>query len=81
MMNPLDRLCQLAAEKDLGFTPALFAEILDRFPRLRQEEFGIDAQKYEQLAREIVGWRKRAVELSHRRKLGQDRHPDFGREL
>ena len=40
----LDRLCALAAEKDRGFTPALFAEMLGRFSRLRQEEFGIDAQ-------------------------------------
>ena len=77
----LDRLCQLAAEKDRGFTPALFAEMLDRFPRLRQEEFGIDAQEYEQLAREIVGWRKRAVALSHSRELGQQRDRDFGHEL
>lgn len=77
----LERLCQLAAEKDRGFTPALLAEMLDRFPRLRQEEFGIDAQEYEQLARELAGWRERAVELSHRREFGQDRDRDFGREL
>jgi hypothetical protein len=73
----LDRLCALATGKDRGFTPALFAEMLDRFPRLRQDEFGIDAQEYEQLAREIVRWRKRAIELSERRELGRDLGPDF----
>ena len=73
----LDRLCALATEKDRGFTPVLFAEMLDRFPRLRQDEFGIDAQEYEQLAREIVRWRKRAIELSERRELGRDLGPDF----
>lgn len=32
----LDRLCELAAEKDRGLTPALFAEMLGRFGRLRR---------------------------------------------
>jgi hypothetical protein len=77
----LDRLCALAAEKDRGFTPALFAEMLDRFSRLRQDEFGIDAQQYEQLAREIVRWREQAIELSQRRQLGQEHERDLGPEL
>ena len=77
----LDRLCALAAEKDRGFTPVLFAEMLGRFSRLRQEEFGIDAQQYQQLAREIVRWREQAIELSHRRQHGQERERDLGPEL
>ena len=77
----LDRLCALAAEKDRGFTPALFAEMLGRFSRLRQDEFGIDAQQYEQLAREIVRWREQAIELSQRRQHGQEHERDLGPEL
>ena len=77
----LDRLCALATEKDRGFTPALFAEMLGRFSRLRQEEFGIDAQQYEQLSREIVRWRERAIELTQRLELGQAHERDLGREL
>ena len=72
----LDRLFALAIEKDRGFTPALFAEMRS-FPRLREDEFGIDAPEYDQLAREIVRWRKRANELARRRELGRDRGPDF----
>lgn len=77
----LDRLCALAAEKDRGFTPALFAEMLGRFSRLRQDEFGIDAQQYEQLAREIVGWREQALALSQRREPGQAHERGFGPEF
>ena len=55
--------------------------MLGRFSRLRQDEFGIDAQQYEQLAREIVVWRERALELSQHREPGQEHERDFGREL
>ena len=41
----LNRLGQLAVEKDRGFTPKLFAEMLGQFGRLRQEEFGIGTPK------------------------------------
>src|SRR5579884_1346340 len=34
----LDRLCALAAEKDLGFTAGVFAEMLSQFRRLRRDE-------------------------------------------
>lgn len=76
----LDRLCKLAAEKDRGFTPAMFAEMLGRFGRLRSEEFGLDDARYEELRREVQGWRERALELARRRELQQERGPDLGRE-
>ena len=38
----LDRLCELAAEKDRGFSPAVFANMLARFDRLRRAEFDLD---------------------------------------
>jgi hypothetical protein len=56
----LDRLCQLAMEKDRSFTPTLFAKMLGRFERLCPEEFGLDDTGYAQLAREVDQWRERA---------------------
>jgi len=38
----LERLCELAVEKDRGFTPALLGEMLGRFDRRRRDEFGLD---------------------------------------
>lgn len=77
----LDRLCELAAEKDLGFTPALFAEMLGRFGRLRREEFEIDDPSYDQLGRELDRWRKRAIELSQQREHPRKRDQGRGLDL
>lgn len=68
----LDRLCGLAAEKDLGFTPAVFAEMLGRFGRLRRDEFELDDAGYERLVREVGRWRERALELAPGRNQGSD---------
>jgi hypothetical protein len=62
----LDRLCQLAADKDRGFSPAVFAEMLAGFRRLRRDEFDLDDARYEQLAREVERWREFAIKLGHR---------------
>jgi hypothetical protein len=59
----LDRLCELAAEKDLGFDAAVFAEMLWRFGRLRRDEFELDDAGYEQLRSAVQRWRERALEL------------------
>jgi hypothetical protein len=56
----LDRLFELAAQKDQGFTPEMFAEMAGRFSRLRQDEFGLDREQYEQLERKVVEWQERA---------------------
>ena len=77
----LDRLYQLAAEKDRGFTPTVFAGMLAQFGRLRAEEFGLDDAQYEQLTHEVERWRERAIELAQRRELGQNRRRDLGHEL
>jgi hypothetical protein len=61
----LDRLCQLAAEKDRGFTPSVFAEMLDRFQRLRRDEFDVDDADYVRLTAAVEGWRRRALELAN----------------
>lgn len=55
--------------------------MLNRFTRLRRDEFGIDTEEYEQLAREVVRWRERAVELFRERQIGQEHERDHGREL
>ena len=77
----LDRLCRLAAEKDRGFTPRMFAEMLAGFRRLRREEFELDDARFEQLGRDVQRWRERAIELAHQRELERNRGRDLGREL
>jgi Nucleotidyl transferase AbiEii toxin, Type IV TA system len=62
----LDRLCKLAAEKDLGFDLAVFAEMLGRVGRLRRDEFELDDAEYEQLRGAVDLWRERALELRRR---------------
>lgn len=58
----LEHLFQLAAEKDRGFTPEMFAEMAGRFSRLRIDEFDIDADEYEQLAQRVNGWREQVLD-------------------
>jgi len=64
----LDRLCQLAADKDRGFLPSVFAEMLSQFGRLRSDEFELDDAEYEQLRRTVERWHEQATELA----LGQN---------
>lgn len=70
----LDRLCDLAAKKDLGFEPALFAEMVSRFDRLRRDEFELDDAEYEQLRGEVRRWHERALE--RHRADERDRGPE-----
>jgi hypothetical protein len=63
----LERLCQLAAEKDPGFDRAILAEMMNRIDRLPRKEFGIDDAEYERL--------KRRVEMLRYELLGFDRDP------
>jgi hypothetical protein len=59
----LDRLCELAAEKDLGFDLAVFAGMLARLDRLRRDEFELEDAEYEQLRGAVDRWRERALDL------------------
>ena len=70
----LDRLCDLAAKKDLGFEPALFAEMVSRFDRLRRDEFELDDAEYEQLRGEVRRWHERVLE--RHRADERDRGPE-----
>lgn len=78
----LDRLFELASEKDRGFDPTVFAQMLDQFGRLRRDEFAVDDAQYEALGRKVVLWRTRSLELSrpHDRihSLERDRDDDVG---
>lgn len=62
----LDRLCQLAADKDLGFHPGVFADMLSQFNRLRRDEFELDDAGYEQLREAVERWHEQAIELARR---------------
>jgi len=59
-----------------GSAPAIFAEMLGQFGRLRRDEFELDDARYE-LAHEVDRWRARALELARGRKQGSD----FGLDL
>ena len=75
----LPRLFELAAEKDRGFTPDTFGAMLDRFERLRRDEFDVDDRRYEDIRRSVVLWREQALELSRHRGPEADRNPGRGR--
>jgi hypothetical protein len=76
----LDRLCGPAAEKDRGFSPAILAEMLARFGRLRREEFELNDARYAQLGHDVERWRERALELARRREIERNPGPDLGLE-
>jgi len=73
-----ERLCELAAEKDRGFSPHVFGEMLYRFDRLQRREFEIDDERFQQLGPIVQRWRDQARGLAQRRLLGQDRGDDLG---
>lgn len=72
-------LFRLAAEKDPGFSIEVFAEMLGRFGRLREDEFGIESSTYELLAERVTTLRDKALELD--RTLGKELGRDYGPDL
>ncbi|MGH9293142.1 MAG: nucleotidyl transferase AbiEii/AbiGii toxin family protein [Acidimicrobiales bacterium] len=74
----LSQLFGLAAEKDRGFTPELFAEMTERFTRLRRDEFPIDDGRYQELERAVREWRGFARALSPEHERGIDEGRDRG---
>jgi hypothetical protein len=73
----LGRLFRAAADKDHGFDLKVFAEMTDRFDRLRRDEFSLDDQEYGRLARLVTLWRTHARELD--REQGRLHEPGHGR--
>lgn len=53
----LERLCELASEKDAGFSRSVLVEMLGSFGRFRPEEFEMPRAGYEELARPVERWR------------------------
>jgi hypothetical protein len=68
----LETLFRLAAEKDRGFSIDVFSEMLQRFDRLRQDEFGIDGLAYQTLAATVETWREISLHL------GRSLEPELG---
>jgi hypothetical protein len=75
----LAALFRLAAEKDPGFSLEVFAEMLDRFGRLRREEFGLTPSSFQVLQSRIAHLREHTLELAP--TLGRELGRDFGRGL
>jgi hypothetical protein len=72
-------LCQRALDKDRGFDPQVFGEMLDRFDRLPRDEFELPDQAYERLVSNVDRWREVAIELTvEQLQIRRDRDDDFG---
>ena len=71
----LDQLLELASQKDLGFQPKYFVEMLERFNRFRREEFDIPDDQFALLQESVGRWRERALERSL--ELGRERGGGF----
>lgn len=54
----LERPCQLAAEKDPGFSRQVLADMLATFDRYAAVDLGLDPAAHEHLARTVAGWRR-----------------------
>ena len=75
----LERLLRGALNKDPGFDPQIFGQMLRHFNRLPQDEFEISDQGYESLVRAIDHWQE-IVNLTQDR-LQQKRGPGPGDDL
>jgi len=74
----LDRLLELAGQKDLGFRPQYFAEMLDRFDRFRREEFEISDPQFARLKESVGRWREYALQRSRERGKERGQGPGLG---
>ena len=54
----LERLCELASEKDAGFSRSVLVEMLGSFGRFRPDEFGMSPSAHDELARAVEQWRQ-----------------------
>jgi hypothetical protein len=78
----LDRLLDLAAEKDRGFDAKVFAEMLGRIDRLPRAAFPLDDTRYGELHVAVGRWKDRALiharEQERIRGIRRERGPDLG---
>jgi hypothetical protein len=71
-------LFRLAAEKNPGFSIDVFSDRLQRFDRLRQDEFGIEAPAFQTLAATVRSWREKSLELGRSLRPGRSRDHGLG---
>ncbi|MDA8312215.1 MAG: nucleotidyl transferase AbiEii/AbiGii toxin family protein [Actinomycetota bacterium] len=64
----LDRLLDLAAEKDRGFDARVFAEMLTRIDRLPKAAFALDDTQFERLQATIRAWKELALAYARRER-------------
>lgn len=69
----LDRLCERATEKDLGFDRAVLAEMLTRIDRIPEGEFLLDADRLSALRRAVLGWQLHLARPGPGRGRGRER--------
>jgi hypothetical protein len=78
----IDRLLELASEKDSGFDAAVFAEMLRRIDRHPRAAFPLDVAQYDKLQETVGSWRERALDFARERDQHldkrRDRCPDLG---
>lgn len=53
----LERLCELARQKDSGFQRWALADMLRHFDRIPRRDFEIDDEAYSALGAEVARWR------------------------
>lgn len=54
----LERLCRRAMDKDPGFEPQVFRDMIRSFVRLPRDEFEVSDERYEQLIRTTDRWQE-----------------------
>ena len=74
----LRRLCERATEKDPGFSIEVFNDMLNRFSRLRRDEFELDNSAFADLRNVVGEWRHRVLELVHDQTQGRGKERDTG---
>jgi len=77
----LESLMGRAVEKDPGFDPQIFRQMLGRLGRLPRDEFEISDQGYQALVQTIGGWQSELADLTLdrlRRRKELDRDDDIG---
>jgi len=69
----LDRLCQLATEKDGGFDRRVLAQMLGRIDRLLPDEFQLSDERLAALRRSVLSWQLQLARPGLGRGRGRER--------
>ena len=72
-----DRLCELAKEKDPGFSRPVLRDMLGGFDRFDQTDFGLDNKTYAHLAQEVRRWHA-TLSLNPSRSSNPPDEPSLG---